>query len=158
MPAREVESYLARLLASTPDSLHPLIQKFQTYYDRKYVTQRVHSILLRIFHYRLWHQLTITLKEFLDRPESQEVQVDLFKYFVLDFQKHLDKLRLAEIGVKVSKSIRGALIYVTEYEWLTMNFSKLAYFVTILDLSQSAYTARRTSSSTLLCPRLARSC
>jgi hypothetical protein len=37
MPVREVEDYLAKLLSSTPDALHPLLQKFQTYYDRKCV-------------------------------------------------------------------------------------------------------------------------
>jgi hypothetical protein len=37
MPAREVEDYLAKLLHETPESLHPLVGKFQAYYDRKCV-------------------------------------------------------------------------------------------------------------------------
>ncbi|CAG8667581.1 9205_t:CDS:2, partial [Acaulospora colombiana] len=88
MPAREVEDYLAKLLHATPNSLHPIVDKFQAYYDRK-----------------LWHQLTLTIFEFLDHPDSKPYQLDLFNNFVTDFQEKLDKLRLAQIGVKVSKEI-----------------------------------------------------
>ncbi|KIM23583.1 hypothetical protein M408DRAFT_332304 [Serendipita vermifera MAFF 305830] len=88
MPVREVEDYLAKLLHETPESLHPLVGKFQAYYDRK-----------------LWHQLTLAVFEFLDSPGSKPYQLDLFNKFVSDFQGKLDKLRLAQIGVKVSKEI-----------------------------------------------------
>ncbi|KAG8797762.1 26S proteasome regulatory subunit [Serendipita sp. 411] len=88
MPAREVESYLAQLLHATPESLHPIVDKFQRYYDRK-----------------LWHQLTLAVFEFLEHPDSKPFQVDLFTNFISDFQAKLDKLRLAQIGVKVSKEI-----------------------------------------------------
>jgi 26S proteasome regulatory subunit N9 len=54
---------------------------------------------------RLWHQLTLTIFEFLDHPDSKPFQLDLFNKFVSDFQGKLDKLRLAQIGVKVSKEI-----------------------------------------------------
>jgi len=54
---------------------------------------------------RLWHQLTLAIFEFLEHPGSKPFQVDLFNKFVSDFQGKLDKLRLAQIGVKVSKEI-----------------------------------------------------
>ncbi|KAG8832858.1 26S proteasome regulatory subunit [Serendipita sp. 399] len=88
MPAREVESYLAQLLHATPETLHPIVDKFQRYYDRK-----------------LWHQLTLAVFEFLEHPDSKPFQVDLFTNFISDFQSKIDKLRLAQIGVKVSKEI-----------------------------------------------------
>jgi len=88
MPAREVEIYLVASLSTTPESLHPFLQKFQIFYDR-----------------RLWHQLTLAIFEFLDHPDSPPYQLDLFEHFVSDFQNKLDKLRLAQIGTKVSKQI-----------------------------------------------------
>ena len=54
---------------------------------------------------RLWHQLTLAIFDFLDHPDSPPYQLDLFEHFVSDFQNKLDKLRLAQIGTKVSKQI-----------------------------------------------------
>jgi 26S proteasome regulatory subunit N9 len=54
---------------------------------------------------RLWHQLTLTIFDFFDHPDSPPYQLDLFEHFVSDFQNKLDKLRLAQIGTKVSKQI-----------------------------------------------------
>ena len=54
---------------------------------------------------RLWHQLTLAIFDFLDHPDSPPYQLDLFEHFVSDFQNKLDRLRLAQIGTKVSKQI-----------------------------------------------------
>lgn len=59
---------------------------------------------------RLWHQLTLAIFEFLESPGSKPYQLDLFNNFVSDFQGKLDKLRLAQIGVKVSKEIPRMLL------------------------------------------------
>ncbi|CAG7851380.1 Probable 26S proteasome regulatory subunit rpn9 [Serendipita indica DSM 11827] len=88
MPAREVEDYLAKLLHGVPESLHPIVDKFQRFYDRK-----------------LWHQLTLAVFEFLEHPDSKPFQLEVYNKFVSDFQAKLDRLRLAQIGVKVSREI-----------------------------------------------------
>lgn len=56
---------------------------------------------------RLWHQLTLTIFEFLDHPLSPPYQVDLFNKFIRDFESKLNQLKLVEIGVKVSRQLSG---------------------------------------------------
>jgi len=52
---------------------------------------------------RLWHQLTLKLFEFFDHPLSKPFRVHVFEGFVSDFETKINQLRLAELGVKVSK-------------------------------------------------------
>jgi 26S proteasome regulatory subunit N9 len=53
----------------------------------------------------LWHQLTLKLFEFFEHPLSKRYRVDVRKRFVRDFDTKINQLRLAEMGVKVSKVI-----------------------------------------------------
>ena len=64
--------------------------------------------LIRILHYRLWHQITLKLLEFFDHPLSKPYRVDVFDKFVRDFEGKLNQLRLVEMAVKVSKEIDSA--------------------------------------------------
>jgi 26S proteasome regulatory subunit N9 len=54
---------------------------------------------------RFWHQLTLKLFEFFEHPLSRPYRVDVFERFVRDFETKINQLRLAEMGVKVSKVI-----------------------------------------------------
>jgi len=84
----DVESYLATAASSSPSELHPFFEKFRRQHERK-----------------LWHQLTLTLFEFLDHPQSGPFQVDLFTKFVRDFEDKLNQLKLVSMGVRVSKQL-----------------------------------------------------
>ncbi|KAG8742258.1 26S proteasome regulatory subunit [Ceratobasidium sp. 414] len=84
----DVDSYLATAASSSPPDLHPFFEKFRRQHQRK-----------------LWHQLTLTLFEFLDHPQSGPYQVDLFTKFVRDFEEKLNQLKLVSMGVRVSKQL-----------------------------------------------------
>ncbi|KAF8680861.1 hypothetical protein RhiXN_04326 [Rhizoctonia solani] len=84
----DVDSYLATAASSAPSDLHPFFEKFRKQHERK-----------------LWHQLTLTLFEFLQHPNSGPFQVDLFTKFVRDFEDKLNQLKLVSMGVTVSRQL-----------------------------------------------------
>jgi 26S proteasome regulatory subunit N9 len=51
------------------------------------------------------------LFEFFDNPLSHPFRVDVFEHFVRDFEGKINQLRLAEMGVKVSKDIDSAYFF-----------------------------------------------
>lgn len=59
--------------------------------------------------HRLWYQLTLALDAFLSLPGSAPYQIDLFREFVRDFDKHLNQLRLVDLGIRVAQRFTGAL-------------------------------------------------
>ena len=71
-------------------------------------TEKRLRVFLFIFSFRLWHQLTKKLFEFFDFPAALPYRVDVFERFVRDFENKINKLRLAEMGVKVAKDIDSA--------------------------------------------------
>ncbi|CBQ71239.1 related to 26S proteasome regulatory particle chain RPN9 [Sporisorium reilianum SRZ2] len=84
------EHYLEHAAASssTPASLKPFYPKLQQLHDRK-----------------LWYQLTLTVEEFLNHPDSQKppIQIELYDKFVRRFSSKINQLQLAAIGVKVAR-------------------------------------------------------
>ncbi len=84
------ESYLeqAASSSSTPASLQSYYPKFRQLHERK-----------------LWYQLTLTIEEFLNHPDSQTppIQIDLYDKFVKRFSSKINQLQLAAIGVKVAR-------------------------------------------------------
>lgn len=89
------ESYLedASSASSTPTGLRPFYLKFKSLYDRK-----------------LWYQLTLTVEEFLNHPDSQQppLQIDLYDKFISRFSSKINQLQLAGIGVKVARQYADA--------------------------------------------------
>jgi 26S proteasome regulatory subunit N9 len=83
-PTRYIES----IISTSPPELHPFLQKFLDQYQRK-----------------LWHQLTLELFKFFAQPSSAPYHVDVFNKFVRDFESRLNQLKLAEMGVKVSRQL-----------------------------------------------------
>jgi hypothetical protein len=51
------------------------------------------------------------LFEFFDYPAALPFRVDVFERFVRDFESKINKLRLAEMGVKVAKDIDSAFSF-----------------------------------------------
>lgn len=84
------ESYLddAGAASSTPSGLRSFYPKFKSLYEKK-----------------LWYQLTLTVEQFLNHPDSQQppIQIDLYEKFVRRFSSKINQLQLAGIGVKVAR-------------------------------------------------------
>lgn len=65
--------------------------------------------------YRLWHQLTLKLAEFIDHPLAQPYRTEVFREFVRDFEERLNPLRLVEMGAKVAEDIDSTFISPSKY-------------------------------------------
>jgi len=79
-------TYLISMVDALPEELKHLYEKLQTLYQRK-----------------LWYQLTLTLQDILSRPSSAPFQVGLFENFVRHCEKHVNQLKLVEMGVIVAQ-------------------------------------------------------
>jgi len=95
-PKLVLDDFIATALSATPPELHPFFESFKSLYTRK-----------------LWHQLTKKLFEFFDFPAALPYRVDVFERFVRDFESKINKLRLAEMGVKVAKDIDNPQIHLS---------------------------------------------
>ncbi|KAG8908979.1 26S proteasome regulatory subunit [Tulasnella sp. 403] len=84
----EVDLYLTSLASSVPQELKPYVENFGKLHSRK-----------------LWHQLTLSIFEFITIPSSAPYQVDLFNKFIQSFENKLNSLKVVEIGVKVSRQL-----------------------------------------------------
>ncbi|KAI5993264.1 hypothetical protein EDD15DRAFT_2267270 [Pisolithus albus] len=104
-PRLVLDEFITKALTSTPPELHPFFEAFGTLYTRK-----------------LWHQLTLKLYEFFDDPRSQPFRVDVFHYFVRDFESKLNQQRLVEMATKVSKEIDNPQ---TQLSFLTSLLSRI---------------------------------
>jgi len=87
-PKLDIDQFTIAAVNSTPPDLHPFFDSFRTLYKRK-----------------LWHQLTVKLFEFFEHPLSRRYRADVFHQFVRDFETKINPLRLAELGVMVSKML-----------------------------------------------------
>ncbi|KAI6163982.1 hypothetical protein EDD17DRAFT_407931 [Pisolithus thermaeus] len=104
-PKLVLDEFITKALTSTPTELHPFFEAFRNLYTRK-----------------LWHQLTLKLYEFFDHPRSQPFRVDVFHYFVRDFESKLNQQRLVEMATKVSKEIDNPQ---TQLSFLTSLLSRI---------------------------------
>lgn len=57
--------------------------------------------------HRLWHQLTLAVQEFVSKPESGPLQVDLYNNFISDWEAKMSQQKLVSLGVSAAKQIRG---------------------------------------------------
>lgn len=87
-PKLVLDAFITKALTSTPPELHSFFEAFGDLYTRK-----------------LWHQLSLKLSDFLDDPRSKPFRVDVFHYFVRDFESKLNQQRLVEMATKVSKEL-----------------------------------------------------
>lgn len=108
-PKLVLDDFITKALTSTPPELHPFFEAFGNLYTRKCVRGclavfRADSI------FRLWHQLSLKLSDFLDDPCSKPFRVDVFYYFVRDFESKLNQQRLVEMATKVSKELDSKIV------------------------------------------------
>lgn len=83
-------NYLESLLSQLPTSLHGQVQQLEVQSSRK-----------------LWHQLTNTLQAFLNDPQTNHIQIDLWENFIKNLSKKLDRRRLVEIATTVAGQYQG---------------------------------------------------
>ncbi|ORY28276.1 hypothetical protein BCR39DRAFT_535243 [Naematelia encephala] len=79
-------TYLEQQEASSPAELKPWWTRIRTAYERK-----------------LWHNLTVTLTEFVFLPGTGEYQIELFEKFISTVEDKINALKLVEIARRVGR-------------------------------------------------------
>lgn len=74
-----------------PPSLQPLFLNFEDYWERK-----------------LWHQLTESLLQFFEHPDSVPQRIPIYKNFVLTFSDRINQLKLVTLGLSASRQCNGS--------------------------------------------------
>ncbi|KAF3934296.1 hypothetical protein ABW19_dt0205138 [Dactylella cylindrospora] len=87
---------------------------------------------------RLWHQLTESLLEFFNKPESAKQRLSIYQTFVLSFADKINQLNLVQLGLLAASQIQGgtavplvnkkdALNFLTELKSKVKGTSQEAY-------------------------------
>lgn len=56
---------------------------------------------------RLWHQLTESLLEFFNKPESGPQRLSIYQTFVLSFPDKINQLNLVSLGLLAASQVKG---------------------------------------------------
>lgn len=90
MNAMDIPEFLAEQRDLAPEQLQHLFISFEDYWERK-----------------LWHQLTDSLIEFFNYPESASQRLPLYKHFVLTFAEKINQLKLVSLALSAATECRG---------------------------------------------------
>ncbi|KAF3907075.1 hypothetical protein ABW21_db0201090 [Orbilia brochopaga] len=64
---------------------------------------------------RLWHQLTQSLLEFFNRPESAKQRLSIYQTFVLSFADKINQLNLVSLGLLAASQIEESMVHASFY-------------------------------------------
>ncbi|WWD16129.1 hypothetical protein CI109_100554 [Kwoniella shandongensis] len=78
--------YLEHQASTAPEELKPWWNKIKSAYERK-----------------LWHNLTVTLTEFVFLPSTGPYQIELFEKFITTIESKINPLKLVEIARRVGR-------------------------------------------------------
>ncbi len=92
MNAMDISEFLAEQRDLAPEQLQHLFISFEDYWERK-----------------LWHQLTDSLIEFFNHPESAPQRLPIYKTFVLTFAEKINQLKLVTLALSAATQCRGEL-------------------------------------------------
>lgn len=53
---------------------------------------------------RLWHQLTQSILEFFEQPESAPHQIPIFQQFIAEWESKINKLSLVQIALRAASN------------------------------------------------------
>ncbi|TPX09575.1 uncharacterized protein E0L32_009176 [Thyridium curvatum] len=84
-----ISDFLAEQRDGAPDELQPMILQFEDLWERK-----------------LWHQLTDSLLEFFNHPDSAKLRLQFFKVFVTKFADKINQLKLVNLALKAAESCK----------------------------------------------------
>lgn len=93
MAVDSIPDFLAEQREKAPEDLQPLILDLETFWERK-----------------LWHQLTDTLVEFFNKPESASQRLAFYKVFILKFADKINQLKLVDLALKAATQCKGMSI------------------------------------------------
>ncbi|KYK55860.1 proteasome regulatory particle subunit [Drechmeria coniospora] len=80
-----IPDFLAEQRDRTPEELQPLVLDFENFWERK-----------------LWHQLTATLVQFFNHPDSAPQRLAFYKVFILKFADKINQLKLVDLALKAA--------------------------------------------------------
>lgn len=128
----DIPQFLATQKRQAPASLQNYYNTFEDLYERKYVLSQTYrhgwrgrcimwpmtflhiltvwslcSLALLTTTSRLWHQLTLSVQEFVSKPESGPFQVALYQHFISDWESKMSQLKLVLVGVSAARQIPG---------------------------------------------------
>jgi len=84
-----IPDFLAEQGELTPDDLQGLVLQFENYWERK-----------------LWHQLTESLLEFFQDPQSAPQRLPFYKVFILRFADKINQLKLVELALAAANEVK----------------------------------------------------
>jgi len=86
----DIPDFLADQRDAAPADLQRLFISFEDFWERK-----------------LWHQLTDSLIEFFNHPESAPQRLSFYKTFILTFADKINQLKLVTLALSAATQCRG---------------------------------------------------
>ena len=87
-----ISNQMAEQRDAAPDELQHYFIQFEDYWERK-----------------LWHELTDSLIEFYELPESAPQRIPLYKPFIKSFADKINKLKLVTLGLSAATQYKSML-------------------------------------------------
>lgn len=112
----DVPKFLHDERQKAPSQLQHYFTTFEDLYERKWVAlpwPRLHHARPRVpFAHawcyvpplRLWHQLTQSILEFFEQPESTPHQIPIFQQFIAEWESKINKLSLVQIALRAASN------------------------------------------------------
>ncbi|KAI9498470.1 hypothetical protein BDB00DRAFT_881288 [Zychaea mexicana] len=66
--------------------------------------QHYYTTFEDLYERKLWHQLTQSILEFFNQPESAPLQIPLFRQFIAEWENKINKLSLVSIALKAANN------------------------------------------------------
>jgi hypothetical protein len=95
MALESIPDFLAEQRDKASEDLQPLILDFETFWERK-----------------LWHQLTDSLVQFFNHPESAPQRLAFYKVFILKFADKINQLKLVDLALKAATQCKGIYLHI----------------------------------------------
>jgi len=90
MDPEAIPNFLSDQRDEAPADLQNYYITFEDYWERK-----------------LWHELTETLAEFFNHPESSAQMIPLFNTFISSFAEKINQLKLVDLGLRAATQCPG---------------------------------------------------
>lgn len=71
--------------------------------------QHVYLTFEDLWERKLWHELTNTLVDFFQSPESAPQRLAIYNTFILSFADKINQLKLVSLGLQASSQCQGML-------------------------------------------------
>lgn len=94
MDTDTIPNLLGDLRDEAPDELQQYFIQFEDYWERK-----------------LWHELTDSLIDYFDEPESAKQRIPLFEKFIKSFANKINQLKLVQLGLTTATQHKGIFCF-----------------------------------------------